>query len=140
MTAKQYLRLIRSEQKELKILKEKKETIYYSLLPSAIRYDKDNIQTSPEDMLSEKVVKMADLTREIDEHIKYLENHKADAMHMIRQIKTPICRQVLILYYLTVKENNELTSWADVSEIICLGDRQTQRIHKEALKEFQALF
>lgn len=140
MTAKKYLKLIRSEQKELRILKEKKDTIYYSLLPSSIRYDKDNIQVTPENVLSEKVIKMVDLTREIDEHIKYLEKHKADALRIIRKITDTNQRQVLILYYLTLDIRGNLMKWFDVAEIMGYSEDWIKHKHGDALKEFAIFY
>lgn len=140
MTAKQYLRSIRSEQKELKTMIEHRETIYFSLLPSAIRYDKDRVQTSPDDQMMDKVIKTTELDAEIDEYIAMLRKHKADALKIIRQINNSLYRQVLIDYYLVTKENGKPMRWDDVAGEIFRGERQTKRIHGKALIEFQKKF
>ena len=102
MKAKEYLKSIRNEQKELINLKAQKDSVYFSLLPSGIRYDRDRIQISPEDIFPDKVIRMTELTKEIDSHINYLERNKTKALRMIRKIENSKHRQVLILYYLTL--------------------------------------
>ena len=140
MTAKQYLRSIRTEQRELKTLIERRETIYFSILPSAIQYDKDLVQTSPDDHMVDKLAKTSELDEEITKYIEMLRNHKAEALRVIRMIDNSLYRQVLIDYYLLAKENGKPMKWDDVASEIYRGERQTKRIHGKALIEFQKNF
>lgn len=137
MTAKQYLRSIRAEQRELKTLIERRETIYFSMLPSAIQYDKDIVQTTPEDHMIDKIAKTSELDVEISNYITMLRNHKAEALKIIRKIENSLYRQVLINYYLVSKDNGKPMKWDDVANEIYRGERQTKRIHGKALVEFQ---
>ena len=139
MTIKQYLRAIRSEQKELRILKEKRESVYYSLLPSAIRYDRDNVQQSPSDVMPDKIIRIVELTGEIDSHIKILERNKVQALRLIRQIDDSLCRQVIFLYYLTLKEDGKLMSWLDVAELMGYSEDWVKHTHGKALKELNTV-
>lgn len=135
MTIKQYLRSIRNEQKELWILKEKKDAIYYSLLPSGIRYDRDNVQKSPSDVMPDKIIRITELTGEIDKRIRTLERNKVEAMRLIYSLDDTRCRQILILYYLTQKERGRLMNWLDVAEMIGYSEDWVKHMHGKALLE-----
>ena len=51
MDVLKFLKCIRSKRFELADLKEQRDEIYYSLMPSGIRYDLDKVQTSPTDRM-----------------------------------------------------------------------------------------
>lgn len=140
MKSKDYLKSIRKEQKEIKNLQEQKEAIYFSLLPSGIRYDKDRIQVSPEDMLPDKVIKMSELTKEINSYIEHLEKNKAKALRLIRKIEDSNHRQVLVLYYLTLNTNGSPMSWIDVAELMGYSEDWIKHMHGDALKAFDLIY
>ena len=139
MTAKQYLRNIRYEQKELLTLQELKEEAYYNTLPSGIRYDKDNIQVSPSDVMLDKVIKVCELTKTIDKHIKKINKHRSDAMRIISRISKPEYRQVLTLYYLKLKDG-QLMSWLDIAEEMGYSEDWIYHQHGYALQEFSKFY
>lgn len=140
MTAKQFLRAIREEQKELRILQERKEEIYYSLFSGAIRYDKDNIQTSPSDVMPEKVIKMTELSGKIDEHIKRLVDRKSAALDTIRHIDNSVYRQILVEYYLSSPRDGKMPSWLDVAKQLGYSEDWIKHLHGYALREFRKYF
>jgi hypothetical protein len=120
-------------------LREKRDYLYNSLLPSGIRYDKDTVQTSPDDTMPEKVESMLELDEKLRDMIHDLERRELMALSVIQKIPESEHRQVLILYYLTMRDDNSLLSWEDVATKICKEVRQTQRIHELSLKEFAKL-
>ena len=140
MKAKEYLKSIRNEQKELINLKAQKDSVYFSLLPSGIRYDRDRIQISPEDIFPDKVIRMTELTKEIDSHINYLERNKTKALRMIRKIENSKHRQVLILYYLTLNMDGLPMSWIDVAELMGYSEDRVKHIHGDALISFDLIY
>lgn len=140
MKAKEYLKSIRNEQKELVNLKAQKDSVYFSLLPSGIRYDRDRIQISPEDIFPDKVIRMTELTKEIDSHINYLERNKTKALRMIRKIENSKHRQVLILYYLTLNMDGLPMSWIDVAELMGYSEDRVKHIHGDALISFDLIY
>ena len=140
MKAKEYLKSIRNEQKELINLKAQKDSVYFSLLPSGIRYDRDRIQISPEDIFPDKVIRMTELTKEIDSHINYLERNKTKALRMIRKIENSKHRQVLIFYYLTLNMDGLPMSWIDVAELMGYSEDRVKHIHGDALISFDLIY
>ena len=102
MKAKEYLRTIRSEQRELKTLIERRQTLYFSVLPSGIQYDKDLIKSTSDDHMVDKLMKKMELDEVIDKYIVMLTTHKAEAMKIIKEIDNSLYRQVLINYYIIV--------------------------------------
>ena len=51
MDVLKFLNSIRDKREEVNLLKGKRNELYYSLMPSGIRYDLDKVQTSPEDRM-----------------------------------------------------------------------------------------
>lgn len=144
MTAKEYLRNIRDEQRELQRLSNKMESILLNnALPSGIRYDKIKVQTSPEDPM-DIFVRVSGLQEEIDRHVKKLKRNKQRAMRLIHKMdRTPDsskCRQVLTLYYLTLKDDKRLMSWLDVAEEMGYSEDWIKHLHGKALLEFARFY
>ena len=55
-----FLKRIRRERHELKVVQETAAELRAMLLPSAIRYDKDRVQTSPVDIMPERIAEIAE--------------------------------------------------------------------------------
>lgn len=140
MTVKKYLRSIRDEQRELWILQEKRDELYFSLLPSGIRYDKDNIQVTSENAFPDKVIKMAELSNKIDKRIEELTIRKTDAMDMIGRLNNSNYRQVLMLYYIPDDRNKKMMSWLDVAEKLGYSEDWVWHMHGYALKELSEFY
>lgn len=140
MTIKRYLRSIRDEQRELWILQDKRDELYFSLLPSGIRYDKDNIQVTSENAFPDKVIKMAELSNKIDKRIEHLTRRKADAINMIEKLDNTNYRQVLILYYIPTDRNRKMMSWLDVAEEMGYSEDWIKHVHGYALKELSEFY
>ena len=132
--AKKELQAVRAEQRELKILIEQSSALRWSLLPSAIDYNKDNIQTSPTDIFSEKMVEACELMRVIEKHAARLEHHKAQTMKNIQRMEDSNCRTVLMLYYLG--ESGKLYKWGEVAKKMNYSVDHTWKIHGRALKQY----
>lgn len=140
MTAKEYLKSIRREQKELRILNEKRDTILYDVtLPKGIRYDTIKVQASPKDPM-DKLIRVSELTVQIDRLINKLEQRKAHAMNLISKIDKSDYRQVLMLYYLTLNNDGQLMSWIDVAEKMGYSESHIKRIHGWSLYKFSGLY
>lgn len=138
VNVKGFLRKIRKEQVEIRILLEKREALAFSLYPSAIRYDRDRVQTSPEDLMPEKVAEICKLDAEILEHIKAIENRRAFAMKTVREIEKPDLRLVLTLYYLATKPDGSLFKWEEVADAVHHDEKYVlHKLHPAALQEFK---
>ena len=62
---RELLQSVRAEKLEIVILREQIEELKMSLLPGAIRYDKDKVQTSPDDQMSAVMEKVDDYERKL---------------------------------------------------------------------------
>lgn len=140
MTAKEYLRNIRDEQKEIRMLKNKRDGIILnSAKPAGIRYDKVRVQSSPKDPM-EVFEHWSELQEEIDEHIDKLQKNRAEAIRLIRKINQSTYRQILMLYYLTPKSDHEMMSWHDVATEMKYSDDRIWHLHGYALQEFSRIY
>lgn len=137
--AKTYLRSIRSEQREIRVLTEMRENVYLSLLPPAIRYDKDKVQVSPEDMVSERMARVCELDKEIDKRLAILDLHRAEAFRKIQEIENDNGRTVLLLYYLQTKKDGKSYKWSDVAKDMSYSEENVKKIHGRALQELNKI-
>ena len=140
MTVKKYLRSIRDEQRELWILQEKRDELYFSLLPNGIRYDKDNIQVTSENAFPDKIIKMAELSNKIDRKIEELTKRKTEAVDMIGRLDNSNYRQVLMLYYIPTGKYYKMMSWLDVAEEMGYSEDWVKHVHGYALKELSEFY
>lgn len=83
ISAFEYLGTVRSIERKIRRLTLQRDELQACLLPAAIVYDKDVVQTSPEDKLSEIAAAVVDLDREIEA----LRQEKA---HLIRTTSAAI--------------------------------------------------
>lgn len=138
MTVKEYLKRTRKEQAELKYLTELREEKWYTLLPKGITYDRDKVQVSPIDMLSETAAEINLLDRKIAEIAARLEAHKETAIGMINTLEDSTERLVLMMYYLTyVTDDNGVvkkTTWEDVARKIDYSISTVYWIHDKAIE------
>lgn len=95
----------------------------------AIRYDKDHVQTSPEDMVCEAIAEAIDLEHKLSAHIRKLHEMCEHTEQVIEFWNNNNARFIEI-YYLNHG------SMADVSSRIGCSSRHAYRIRDNALEEF----
>ena len=132
--AKALLYDVRNEQREINIIKTLMWQAEMDILPSGIRYDKDSVQSSPEDHMLETVTRYS---KDMDKYRKQLERHlrsiapkRSRAIAMISKLDDSMQRQVLELFFL---DSRRLTM-QQVADIIHYSVQHTFRIYKEALR------
>lgn len=99
-----------------------------SMLPGAIRYDKDKIQTSPDDPMTKYAARMDDLTRKITE----LKNEYMDAQDEVVDLANTLDDPQSVIITL------RFISGCDFSEIaksLHMSERQMFRYYKQATDE-----
>lgn len=101
MGVKRFLYAVRDEQKEIAELQERIADLRASLLPSAIRYDKDAVQTSTSDVITDKMIKIAEYDTLLDKKIAGLYARRAKAQKLIDLLPDSLERQVLSIYFLS---------------------------------------
>lgn len=131
--AKALLYQVRDEQKEINIIREQIAQAELALLPSAIRYDQDKVQSSPSDPMIRMAEKVERYEGQLRKHLDRIMTRRQRAFAIVRRVKDPMQRQVLELFFLDERR----LSMAQVAETIGYTERQTYRIYKDALRKCQ---
>lgn len=132
MPTKQFFQKIRREYSEIQHLREAIEYKQAALLPRAIQYDRDHVQVSPFDMLSETVAAVTDQMEILGRMLAKLERRRAEALTLIEKLENTEEREVMRLYYLDLK-NGKPRTWEEVAEAMGYDKRTIYRFHGEAL-------
>lgn len=135
MNAKQYLYSIRDEQKEIEELKDRIFELEMSLYPKGIRYDKDKVQTSPQDRMSETMAISVDYQKMLQDKLHNLIDRRKEAQLLIDRLQKSYERQILDIYFLSMRK----VHLDDVASMIGFSRTQTYRYYKSALKHLDEL-
>lgn len=133
MKTKEFFKQIRREYKEIQHLEEAIERQHMKLLPQAIRYDKDHVQVSPEDTISETLAAIADQANKLEKLKFALEIRRCRAYDMIAALTRSDEREVMRLYYMEPKMNGSLRKWKDVAEDMGYSVQNIYILHGDAL-------
>lgn len=133
MSVKGELYRIRNVQKEINELKQRIDEEYYSLLPQAIRYDLDKVQTSPQDRMPDVMGQIDEHTRIMYDRLSHLLVRKQWAEHLINKLEDTRQRQVLDLYFLSV----ERMTMKKIADKMRYSEQQTFRYYSEGLKNLE---
>ncbi len=126
---KDFLKSVRSEQKELSQLQDHIDEIESSLLPQAIRYDKDKVQTSPDDPMIRVMAEVDEYREDMKRMVLSLTVKRRKAFGIIKRLDDSRHRQVLELYFL---EPGRPMMW-QVGERMGYSERRTYELYTEAL-------
>lgn len=135
---KEIFRQVRKEQLEIEHLVAMIKNEEMGLLPQAIRYDKDKVQTSPEDKFSEICAKISDMQEQLGVSVYKLKSKQAYCESLIIQLEDSDEREVMRYYYLNIKDG-KLMRWSDVAKAMKYDERNIYRIHGNALKNISQL-
>lgn len=139
MDVLKFLKCIRNERLEIISLKETRDDIYYSLMPSGIRYDLDKVQTSPVDKMPAVAGNLAEIQTILDGRIEKLSEDLVLANRVIDQVPTPECRQLLALRYLA--GGRKPLTWEEVSERMDYSvDHAKGKLHGKAINEARVVW
>lgn len=127
-----WFKQVRKERYEIEHLKELINTAKAGLLPSGIRYDRDKIQTSPDDTMSKVMAKAVDMQRELENSIAELQERHIKTEQLITRLDNSDEREVLRYYYLDSNNGVPLT-WEQVAIRMNFAVRHVHRIHDRAL-------
>ena len=106
---KEWFNQIRREQYEIVHLKQMIMTAKAGLLPSGIAYDKDKVQTSPDDTMSKVMARALDMQKELENSIAVLQARQIDAEKAIQKLEDSSEREVMRYYYLDTENGKPLT-------------------------------
>lgn len=133
MKAKEYLKQIKREQIEICRLQEQIDTAEASLLPKAIRYDLDKVQTSPENPMYAVLAEVEEYKKEMQKRVYRLTLRRRKAIRMMDRLNDSRQRQVLFLYYL----DPGILTMDQVAQKMIYSKREAWRIHDAALDRLE---
>ena len=134
--AKEYLRQIRQEQIEIHALTSACIRWELSASAPAIRYDIPRVQTSPKDRLSQAAWDYLELSATVKDRIKALSTRKTNTIYMVGNMREPIQRAVIELYYLALRKDGQLMRFEDVAKTLHYQTDSVKKIHGQALRGF----
>lgn len=124
---------VRKTQIEIKHIMRLIEREELTLLPKAIRYDRDKVQITPEDILARSAAEIADMHEELSKSFIMLRNKMGYAESLIAKLDDTDEREVLRYYYLDSSGTGGLMTWAEVAEVMGYNERTIYRLHGSAL-------
>lgn len=133
MEVKQYLAGIGRIQAELNLLLARREELFSAAGVTAIRYNKDRVQTSPSNTFEAALINMIDKTAADDRRIRYLRREVEKRTKQIRQMGG---RYGAVLYCRYVKE----MTWAQTCQKLGLQYRSAMVVHNKALAKFDRMY
>lgn len=120
--------------KEIRDLMERMDTLAWSMIPGAIRYDAVRVQTSPQDRMAET---MGDID-EAQRMLRALDHRRRMEQEQIREL----CVQCLELddqeRYVIIKRYLYRDKWESISYWMQLKDRRVFQIHRSACDKLEA--
>lgn len=129
--SERYLMRIRNAEKEMKVIFEQIQYLRYKASGmGAIRYDKDHVQTSPEDMVCEAIAEAVTLENKLFGRNKQLHEAIEHTEEVLKLWNDDSCAKTIEVYYLNHG------SMGDVARAIKRSDRTAYRIKEEALERF----
>ncbi len=139
MDVLKFLKSIRSKRAEITTLKRARDELYWSLMPSGIRYDLDKVQTSPQDRMSETAGDLYEIQDKLDHMIAALASDVNLAVDLVSQMPTPECRQLITLRYLGT--DRERSKWESVAQDMGYTPEYVRReLHGKAIKEARTVW
>lgn len=127
---KEFLYSIRNEVSEIKELQLRIEDLENQAAGlKGISYDGVRVQTSPQDLMSSKIVEIMNYEEQLSSKIKELNLRRQKAQRMIDTLTDTRERQVLDLYFLS----DSRMSMNAVARAISYSERETYLIYQLAL-------
>lgn len=135
MTAKQYLRQIRTQNRRINsLIAEKDRLKQIAEGVSGVSYDDVKVQASrvtPGNKQTDAVCKLIDLEKRITAEIDSYVDIREEAEQLISKLKSPVEQDVLRGYYLAG------LTWEQVAENMNYDVRHIYRLHGRALRHIE---
>ena len=137
MNAEELFKNIREVRGELYYLERREDYLTQSMLPGAIQYDKDSVQSSPSDPMAKYAERISDIEDVRRERIKKLTEDSYLVQRILQEMPTALYRLLLELRYI----EGDLThrySWMEVATEIGYDEQYTRwDLHHAAIEEAQ---
>ena len=115
--AEKYLRKIQTVERILNNKRDELEALRYKASGAgAIRYDKEQVQTSPQDYLAMAMADIIEIEKQIEEDEASIEDMKGQAYAVVRKMKQPEHRAIIEWFYLNGVSMIKTAEYMDISE------------------------
>lgn len=132
LSTKDFLKQVRKEMLEIKIKSDELEQVRMGLLPKALSYKSDKVQSSHNaDVVGDGVAKTDSIEQSIKQSIEQLKERYADAYEMIESLNDSTQRQVMHLYFLS----NNIYTINQIADMMGYTERQIYRIYGDAMRK-----
>ena len=129
---KENLEQIRDAEKSINAKKLELEALQYKASGAGgIRYDKDRVQTSPQDYMTMAIADVIEIEKQIKEEQDEIEQMRGAAYAIVRRMEKPDHRAVIEWYYL-----NGL-SMTDTAYRMSISERTAYYLREDALVSFE---
>jgi DNA-directed RNA polymerase specialized sigma subunit len=129
MTGHEYMMQVRRIELRIRRISLQIEELESCLLPQGIRYDKDKVQTSPEDTLSKIVGKISDLEKQRTQLVRERRLLLLEIQDALDRLDNENEQIVLEAYYLS------RMSMREISDMIGYSIRQAYRLRTAGLQK-----
>lgn len=139
MTTKEafeYLGQIRRVEREMQRLELAIQQASFSLLPGAVRYDKERVNTSPDDMMTKTYAEIDEMERELKANYKRKTEYLKEIYGTIERImpeetdSQQIEKNIVTMYFVGRKSIQE------ISDELNYSTRHTYRLRNRGVKTF----
>lgn len=132
--AEKYLKQIQDVERVLNSKRDELEALRYKASGAgAVRYDKDRVQTSPQDYLAMAMADIIEIEKQIEEDEASIENMKGQAYSIVRKMEKPEHRALIEWFYLNG------ISMPDTADRMNMSERNAYYLKDEALESFGAI-
>lgn len=123
----------RWDHEKLKSLMAQREAVYDSVMPTAIRYDLDKVQSSPEDPMTEMMARLEDIDRKIIAARKQFIDDSDRIVEACADLPCEEERTVITMYYIGRK------SMIEIADTIGYARSRTYEYRQQALKDLDGI-
>lgn len=120
--------------KQIRKLMERMDTLAWSMIPGAIRYDAVRVQTSPTDRIADTFGSIDEVQRQLE----YLDQRRQDEEGVIRELCDRCPDLTEQERYVILKRYKDREKWESIGYWLELGDRRIFDIHGSALDKLDA--
>lgn len=135
---KKYLRSYLQEKSYEETLQEALDKAIADDQRQAIRYDKISVMSSSSGDLSDRIVKIEELTAELRKSIKESEEIRQDILRRIKRMPKDKkdLRKILIERYIIGGKDGKEKKWQEIADKMGYTERHVQNLHSDALELF----
>lgn len=134
MTTKEHLERYKSwHHEKLNLLDEREHIITEEAMPAGIDYSAEKVQTSPEDGMLKKILRIKRRTEEIDKRVEKLTLKMEKLKDTINAVPAPSNRLLYLRYI-------ELMEWEDVGKSMGYSEDHVKGpLHMKSLADFEKI-